>query len=97
MEMLFYFKNSQVSNSRLFYLGRQRNIPVLMETSKFDPHVNWLPPCYASTSEFHAINPHDMADLEEESREIDQSTSVGEKSEIGDKKVGKYVQKNYIF
>lgn len=37
-----------------------------METLKFDPHVNWLPPCYASTSEFHAVNPFDYTDLDEE-------------------------------
>jgi hypothetical protein len=43
-----------------------------METLKFDPHVNWLPPCYASTSEFHAINPlddNDLNDMQQDEKE----------------------------
>ena len=71
-----------MSNSRLFYLGRQRGIPLLIETLKFDPHVNWLPPCYASTSEFHAINPHDYNDLEEQQQqgELSAGEEKGNKS-----------------
>ncbi|KAL3124728.1 hypothetical protein niasHT_001565 [Heterodera trifolii] len=79
---LSFARSKEVSNSRLFCLGRQRNIPFLMETAKFDPHVNWLPPCYASTSEFYAVNPLDQTDLEEESgKEIgmSQNTPSGEK------------------
>ncbi|KAL7074663.1 hypothetical protein ACQ4LE_005973, partial [Meloidogyne hapla] len=63
---LSFARSKEVSNSHLFYLGRQRGIPLLIETLKFDPHVNWLPPCYASTSEFHAVNPFDYTDLDEE-------------------------------
>uniref|UniRef100_A0A914HEZ6 Helicase ATP-binding domain-containing protein n=1 Tax=Globodera rostochiensis TaxID=31243 RepID=A0A914HEZ6_GLORO len=76
---LSFARSKEVSNSRLFYLGRQRNIPVLMETAKFDPHVNWLPPCYASTSEFHAVNPLDQNDHEEEVGEIPQQSVIDEK------------------
>ncbi|CAK5036675.1 unnamed protein product [Meloidogyne enterolobii] len=67
---LSYARSKEVSNSHLFYLGRQRGIPLLIETLKFDPHVNWLPPCYASTSEFHAVNPFDYTDLDEDQREV---------------------------
>ena len=67
---LSFARSKEVSNSRLFLLGRQRGIPVLMETLKFDPHVNWLPPCYASTSEFHAVNPLDHSDLVEEQTQM---------------------------
>uniref|UniRef100_A0A914KI95 Uncharacterized protein n=2 Tax=Meloidogyne incognita TaxID=6306 RepID=A0A914KI95_MELIC len=67
---LSYARSKEVSNSHLFYLGRQRGIPLLIETLKFDPHVNWLPPCYASTSEFHAVNPFDYTDLDEDQCQV---------------------------
>lgn len=36
-----------------------------MEASKFDPHVNWLPPAYCLNTEFHALNPAaDQLELE---------------------------------
>jgi hypothetical protein len=44
-----------------------------METLKFDKYVNWLPPCNASTSEFHAINPLDdnhLNDMEQNEKDV---------------------------
>lgn len=35
-----------------------------MEASKFDPHVNWLPPAYCLNTEFHALNPANPDQLE---------------------------------
>lgn len=36
-----------------------------METAKFEPTVNWLPAGYASTTQFHAINPAEILDDED--------------------------------
>lgn len=39
----FYF---QVSNLNLYRLGRQKILGESMIATKFEPHDNWLPPCY---------------------------------------------------
>jgi len=37
---------TQVSNVHLYRLGRRRGLGGLMISAKFEPHDNWLPPCY---------------------------------------------------
>lgn len=59
---LSYARSKEVSNTKLYKLGRKRGIPSLMEASKFDPHSTWLPPAYVMTSGFHAINLMDTED-----------------------------------
>lgn len=41
-----------------------------MESCKFDPHVNWLPPCYASTTQFHALDPVELEEEDQQQREL---------------------------
>lgn len=37
---------SKVSNVNLYRLGRASGLGEMMVASKFEPHDNWLPPCY---------------------------------------------------
>lgn len=37
---------TQVSNHNLYRLGRSKRLGNFMIASKFEPHDNWLPPCY---------------------------------------------------
>jgi endoribonuclease Dicer len=57
-----YARSKEVSNTNLFKIGKSKHLPSIMEASKFDPNVSWLPPGYVSTAEFHAqnwLNPDD--------------------------------------
>lgn len=49
-----YARSKEVSNTNLFKIGRNKNLPSIMEASKFEPNYSWLPPGYVSTAEFHA-------------------------------------------
>ena len=42
----FIFFLIQVSNVNLYRLGRAADLGAMMVASKFEPHDNWLPPCY---------------------------------------------------
>uniref|UniRef100_A0A914YGU1 Uncharacterized protein n=1 Tax=Panagrolaimus superbus TaxID=310955 RepID=A0A914YGU1_9BILA len=45
---LSFIRSREVSNANLFHLGKTKGIPCLMECSKFEPSVNWLPPGYGT-------------------------------------------------
>lgn len=43
---LSHLRSKQVSNLNLYRLGRAKILGESMIATKFDPHDNWLPPCY---------------------------------------------------
>ncbi|KAI6224621.1 hypothetical protein M3Y95_00772100 [Aphelenchoides besseyi] len=67
---LSYARSKEVSNTHLYQLGRRKGLPSIMEASKFDPNVSWLPPGYTSTAVFHAT---DWTDPDEEIEKIRQA------------------------
>lgn len=43
---LSHLRSKQVSNLNLYRLGRRKILGESMIATKFEPHDNWLPPCY---------------------------------------------------
>ncbi|XP_014235184.1 endoribonuclease Dcr-1 [Trichogramma pretiosum] len=43
---LSHLRSKQVSNLNLYRLGKAKNFACSMIATKFEPHDNWLPPCY---------------------------------------------------
>ncbi|KAF4526429.1 hypothetical protein B566_EDAN015061 [Ephemera danica] len=43
---LSHLRSKQVSNLQLYRLGRDKQLGRSMIATKFEPHDNWLPPCY---------------------------------------------------
>ncbi|CAB3385914.1 Hypothetical predicted protein [Cloeon dipterum] len=43
---LSHLRSKQVSNLQLYRLGREKQLGRSMIATKFEPHDNWLPPCY---------------------------------------------------
>ncbi|KAH1023571.1 hypothetical protein HUJ04_012751 [Dendroctonus ponderosae] len=43
---LSHLRSKQVSNLNLYKLGKRRSLGHYMIATKFDPHDNWLPPCF---------------------------------------------------
>ncbi|KAG8223501.1 hypothetical protein J437_LFUL004969 [Ladona fulva] len=43
---LSHLRSKQVSNVNLYRLGRRKKLGESMIAAKFEPHDNWLPPCY---------------------------------------------------
>ncbi|BET01171.1 dsRNA_bind [Nesidiocoris tenuis] len=43
---LSHLRSKQVSNLKLYRLGQKKDFGESMIASKFEPHDNWLPPCY---------------------------------------------------
>lgn len=43
---LSHLRSKQVSNLNLYRLGRRKMFGECMIATKFEPHDNWLPPCY---------------------------------------------------
>ncbi|XP_017892073.1 endoribonuclease Dcr-1 [Ceratina calcarata] len=43
---LSHLRSKQVSNLNLYRLGRRKCLGESMIATKFEPHDNWLPPCY---------------------------------------------------
>lgn len=43
---LSHLRSKQVSNLNLYRLGKKKALGECMIATKFDPHDNWLPPCY---------------------------------------------------
>ncbi|XP_022902072.1 endoribonuclease Dcr-1 [Onthophagus taurus] len=43
---LSHLRSKQVSNLNLYRLGKRKNLGECMIATKFDPHDNWLPPCF---------------------------------------------------
>ena len=52
---LFSIFFSQVSNLNLYRLGRQKVLGESMIATKFEPHDNWLPPCYYVPKELEQV------------------------------------------
>ena len=49
---LSHLRSQQVSNLNLYRLGQKKKLGELMVATKFEPHDNWLPPCYHVPKEF---------------------------------------------
>uniref|UniRef100_A0AC35TIS6 Endoribonuclease Dcr-1 n=1 Tax=Rhabditophanes sp. KR3021 TaxID=114890 RepID=A0AC35TIS6_9BILA len=49
---LSIYRSREVSNLKLYILGKKKCIPNLMITTKFEPQVNWLPPGYITSDGF---------------------------------------------
>lgn len=43
---LSHLRSKYVSNLNLYRLGRMKKLGEIMISTKFEPHDNWLPPCY---------------------------------------------------
>nr|XP_023016629.1 endoribonuclease Dcr-1 [Leptinotarsa decemlineata] len=43
---LSHLRSKQVSNLNLYRLGKRKSFGEFMIATKFDPHDNWLPPCF---------------------------------------------------
>ncbi|XP_060537444.1 endoribonuclease Dcr-1 [Cylas formicarius] len=43
---LSHLRSKHVSNLNLYKLGKLKNLAEYMVATKFDPHDNWLPPCF---------------------------------------------------
>ncbi|KAF7267578.1 hypothetical protein GWI33_019216 [Rhynchophorus ferrugineus] len=43
---LSHLRSKQVSNLNLYRLGKKKGLGEYMIATKFDPHDNWLPPCF---------------------------------------------------
>lgn len=43
---LSHLRSKQVSNLNLYRLGKRKGLGEFMIATKFDPHDNWLPPCF---------------------------------------------------
>ncbi|XP_054733232.1 endoribonuclease Dcr-1 [Anastrepha obliqua] len=43
---LSHLRSKQVANLNLYRLGRRKKLGEYMIATKFEPHDNWLPPCY---------------------------------------------------
>ncbi|XP_034941920.1 endoribonuclease Dcr-1 [Chelonus insularis] len=52
---LSHLRSKQVSNLNLYRLGRQKMLGESMITTKFEPHDNWLPPCYYVPKELEQV------------------------------------------
>lgn len=48
---LSHLRSKQVSNLNLYRLGKKKALGECMIATKFDPHDNWLPPCYCVPKE----------------------------------------------
>lgn len=48
---LSHLRSKQVSNLNLYRLGKRKQLGDMMIATKFDPHDNWLPPCYCVSKE----------------------------------------------
>lgn len=48
---LSHLRSKQVSNLNLYRLGKRKALGECMIATKFDPHDNWLPPCYCVPKE----------------------------------------------
>ncbi len=48
---LSHLRSKQVSNVHLYQLGRAKRLGEMMVASKFEPHDNWLPPCFRVPAE----------------------------------------------
>ncbi|XP_044744812.1 endoribonuclease Dcr-1 [Coccinella septempunctata] len=69
---LSHLRSKQVSNLNLYRLGKRKNLGEFMIATKFDPHDNWLPPCFYVPKELeeallaaqYPANCWTMADME---------------------------------
>ncbi|XP_078036312.1 endoribonuclease Dcr-1 isoform X2 [Augochlora pura] len=52
---LSHLRSKQVSNLNLYRLGRQKMLGESMIATKFEPHDNWLPPCYYVPKELEQV------------------------------------------
>ncbi|XP_011502153.1 PREDICTED: endoribonuclease Dcr-1 isoform X2 [Ceratosolen solmsi marchali] len=52
---LSHLRSKQVSNLNLYRLGRKKMLGESMIATKFEPHDNWLPPCYYVPKELEQV------------------------------------------
>ena len=52
---LSHLRSKYVSNLNLYKLGKRKGLGQFMIATKFEPHDNWLPPCYYVPKEIGKI------------------------------------------
>ena len=52
---LSHLRSKYVSNLNLYKLGKRKGLGQFMIATKFEPHDNWLPPCYFVPKEIGKI------------------------------------------
>ena len=52
---LSHLRSKYVSNLNLYKLGKRKGLGQFMIATKFEPHDNWLPPCYYVPKEIGMI------------------------------------------
>lgn len=87
---LSHLRSKQVSNLNLYRLGRSKVLGESMIATKFDPHDNWLPPCYYVPRELEQalIDGKGFFDdfkKEEDEDDTDENTDETHKPEISTK------------
>uniref|UniRef100_A0A0K0EYE4 Endoribonuclease dcr-1 (inferred by orthology to a C. elegans protein) n=1 Tax=Strongyloides venezuelensis TaxID=75913 RepID=A0A0K0EYE4_STRVS len=66
---LSFLRSKEVSNMKLYVLGKKRNIHNIIINEKFEPHTNWIPPGYVVSSEFKPNYVQQNADKEDKDAE----------------------------
>ncbi|CEF64380.1 Endoribonuclease Dicer [Strongyloides ratti] len=66
---LSLLRSKEVSNMKLYFLGKKRNIHNIIINDKFEPHTNWIPPGYVVSSEFKPNYVQQNADKEDKDAE----------------------------
>uniref|UniRef100_A0AAF5CWV1 Endoribonuclease Dicer n=1 Tax=Strongyloides stercoralis TaxID=6248 RepID=A0AAF5CWV1_STRER len=66
---LSFLRSKEVSNMKLYVLGKKRNIHNIIINDKFEPHTNWIPPGYVVSSEFKPNYVQQNADKEDKDAE----------------------------
>lgn len=86
---LSHLRSKQVSNLNLYRLGRRKCLGESMIATKFEPHDNWLPPCYYVPKELEqaliesgAVPSHDFQILRSNGEEQRALTEIVRRTEL---------------
>ena len=109
---LSHLRSKQVSNLNLYNLGRLRGLGECMIATKFEPHDNWLPPCYHVPRQLEQAliesgvpashwNMADLPDLSTMSSQdiqhiLKERANVSSLSEVQDKDIPSFVPYNLL-
>ena len=109
---LSHLRSKQVSNLNLYNLGRLRGLGECMIATKFEPHDNWLPPCYHVPRQLEQAliesgvpashwNMADLPDLSSLSSQdiqhiLKERANVSSLSEVQDKDIPSFVPYNLL-
>uniref|UniRef100_A0A0N4ZYI6 RNA helicase n=1 Tax=Parastrongyloides trichosuri TaxID=131310 RepID=A0A0N4ZYI6_PARTI len=64
------YRSREVSNMKLYFLGKKKNIHNIIINEKFEPHTNWVPPGYVVSSEFKPNYIQQNVDKEDKDAEV---------------------------